>query len=331
MEKKAKSSLLGRIFRLEILIKLVKNKWFYICLLIIVLASIGYRKYRQFVYIPEEGKDFRLESFSLGHRGEKPFYQSDDDYELTLELEEMKNKPALKYVAGKYYDLYRERFSQGKLASQNIEVNGKQFPEIYWMVKDACEIIGIDRIPGVYMGRSVSEELIVTNYRNPNVIIGSEFLWAFKPEELRFLLAREIVHIKCNHVFFLDMIKGVKSVINAALPDFISEFIVGSMGIKFMNWYKEAEITADRGALVVTGNIDVAIHALIKLNIGANFEDLYGEPDPREYIKQIDKLDESAVSTTSAAMFELKNPNPFLTMRVRNLLRWYNANRVIFK
>jgi len=37
------------------------------------------------------------------------------------------------------------------------------------------------------------------------------------------------------------------------------------------------------------------------------------------------------VTTASAALAELKNPNPFLTMRVADLLGFFEANAALFK
>ncbi|MFV1951813.1 MAG: M48 family metalloprotease [Nitrospinota bacterium] len=161
--------------------------------------------------------------------------------------------------------------------------------------------------------------------------ISSDFTWAFKPEELRFLLTREVAHIKLGHLFYLDIIAGMRSFTRIGLPRFVSEVIVGSVGVEMMHWYKEAEISADRGALVVTGDINVALQALVKLNIGANFEDNYSKVNIDTYLQQLSLLQEDRIETASAVIHELENTNPFITVRCRHLSLWYKENDVIFK
>ena len=98
-----------------------------------------------------------------------------------------------------------------------------------------------------------------------------------------------------------------------------------------MQWYKEAEVSADRGALVVTGDIKVALQTLVKLNMGVSYENYYSTVNIDTYLEQLSKLEEDRIETASAVIYELENPNPFITVRCRHLLAWYKENDAIFK
>ena len=324
-------SFLRSIIGIWLLSRLLRSRWFYFLVLVIIAASYGHSRYREFVLIPDDDSAFRVDNFSLAREGGQPSYQTDKDVELMHDLERMKNGRVFSLVAGRYYKVYRKRFHGARLLTQYVLVNENQYPEIHWMVKDACDLFGVEHVPRVFVGKGSGTDLIVTNYLDPVILISGDFVWAFKPEELRFLLATAVAHIKCEHVFFLDMIKGVQSILNAAIPDFLSELVLGGLGIKLMNWYREAQITADRGGLVVTGNVDVAVNALVKLNIGASVDDYYGNVNPGEYARQLEGIEDDPLSSAAAAMSELRNTNPFVTIRVRHLLKWYESNRVLFQ
>ena len=70
--------------------KIVKHRYFRKLLAVLILLFLfmvmGYRQYRQIIYIPEDGKAFKLDNYSLGREGDKPFYQTDDDLRLSREL-----------------------------------------------------------------------------------------------------------------------------------------------------------------------------------------------------------------------------------------------------
>ena len=297
----------------------------------IFAVVLGYRQYRQVIYIPEDGSAFELDNYSLGSEGDKPFYQTDGDLRLSRELSRLSDSKASYFFSKKYYEVYKRHYSKGKLMTQMTKVGEDQLPKIYNMVKDACDILGVEKVPNIYITNSNGTNIRVTNRLNPTIFISSDFTWAFKPEELRFLLAREVAHIRLGHLYYLDLIAGMRSFTRMALPKFVSEVIVGSIGIKLMQWYKEAEISADRGALVVTGDMDVALQALVKLNIGANFEDNYPGLNIDAYIKQLSNLKDDRIETASAVIHELENNNPFVTVRVRHLSLWYKENDIIFK
>ncbi len=313
----------------------VKNRYFRRLLAVLILLFIflvlGYRQYRQIIYIPEDGSAFKLENYSLGKEGDKPFYQTDDDFRLSQELSKLSDSKAGYFFSKKYYKFYKRHYSKGKLMTQMTKVGENQLPKIYNMVKDACDLLGVEKVPNIYITNSDGTNLRVTNRLNPTIFISSDFTWAFKPEELRFLLAREVTHIRLGHLYYLDLIAGMRSFTRMAMPKFISKIIVGSIGVKLMQWYKEAEISADRGALVVTGDIDVALQALVKLNIGANIEDNYPDLNIDAYIQQLSNLKDDRIETASAVIHELENNNPFVTVRTRHLAFWYKENYLIFK
>ncbi|HEC96607.1 MAG TPA: M48 family peptidase [Nitrospirae bacterium] len=313
----------------------LKHRYFRRLLVLLILLFLflvlGYKQYRQVIYIPEDGSAFKLDNYSLGSKGDKPFYQTDDDLRLSRELSILSDSKAGYFFSKQYYRLYKRHYSEGKLMTQMIRVGKDQLPRIYNMVKDACEILGVKKVPNIYITKSNGTNMRITNRLNPTIFISSDFTWAFKPEELRFLLAREVAHIRLRHLYYLDIISGMRSFTGMALPKFVSEVIVGSIGIKLMQWDKEAEISADRGALVVTGDINVALQALVKLNIGANFEDNYPGLNIDAYINQLSSLKDDRIETASAVIHELENNNPFITVRVRNLSLWYKENDIIFK
>ena len=188
--------------------RVIRSKWFAVLVLLLIAGTYGHVQFRRFVLIPEDDSVFRVEHFSLGGDGEKPFYQTENDVELMRDLERMKNRSSFSFLAGCYYDIYKKRFAQGTLLTQYVRVNENQYPDIYAMVQDAAEVLKVDPVPRVFIGKGSGTELVITNAQNPSIIIGSDFLWAFTPEELRFLLASAVGHVSCNHVFLLDMIKG---------------------------------------------------------------------------------------------------------------------------
>lgn len=331
MSKISMSKFWEAFIKIEILLKIIRSKWLYVNMIIIILAIHGFTKYKQFVYIPQSDSDYRIENYSLGEDGEKPFYQTEKDYEFVRQSENLLKNRIMKYISASYYRLYKKHYKTAILYTQNIVVSEKQFPDIYWMVTDACDIIGLKKVPLIFIGNEESDSIILTGYINPKIIIGSDFLWAYKPEELRFLIARKIVHVKCKQIYLLDMVKGFGAVADSWMPDFFARYIFGNMGIKFLEWYREAQITADRGALAITGDVKVATNALIKSNIGSNYEDMYGYADPDELVKQLDKIESDKKLNKFAIMAELRNPTPFVLLRIKNLMKFYKENELIFK
>ncbi len=313
--------------------RLVRKKLFWTIVLFFLLLRYGTYKFDQLILNPP-GQDWG--PVALTDLQAERWYETEAGKRQTERLGEMTNKGIIKVATGIYYRQYKQKYSAGIRNTQFIKVGPDQYPDIYEMVANACQLLGSQggepiKRPNVYLGYTGQQALQISNYQDPTIVIGNDFLWAFKPPELQYLLARKIGNIHCKHIFFLDVVKGVRSILNSALPEFLDQVLLGGIGGELLDWLKEAEISADRAGLLVAGDVDVACNALIKLNIFASIDDFYGPANPEAFARQVEMLDANRLTTASAALSELKNPNPFLTIRVADLLQFYKANSTLFK
>ena len=313
--------------------KFLRSRKLLASVLFFVLVLVGTRQYEKLILSPPDDswRAVTAEDLLSEH-----WYATAESIRLTRDLEQAIDTPPLRLLNGLYYREYKSRYSPGFKNTQYVRVGPNQFPALHEMVVDACNALGsVDSdpvsLPAVYIGWTGRRSFEVTNFTGPSLVIGNDFLWAFKPDELRYLIARQIGHIHCRHVFFLDVNKGLRSLMESALPDFAARAIIGSFGGKLLDWSKEAHVSADRAGLLVTGDVDVACRALIKLNLLASIDDYYGQPNPEAFAAQTAAILGDRVTLAAAALAEMRNPNPFLTTRVGDLLRFYEANSSLFK
>lgn len=310
-----------------------RSKWFWTLLLLVILLVFGTRRYEQLILQPPEDD---WHAVALEDLLSERWYETTEGRRLSEELGHITDSRPMRFITGLYYQEYKKRYSPGYKNSQLIKVGPDQYPELSEMVTEACNTLGaIDGdgvpVPSVYLGWTGGRGMEITNFTSPSLVISHDFLWAFSPEELRYLIARQMGHIHCKHIYFLDVNKGARALLDSALPDLIGRMVLGGTGTMLLDWTKEAHITADRAGLLVTGDIDIACRALIKLNILANPEVYYSQPNPEAFAAQAKLLMNDRVTTAAAALAELRNPNPFLTVRVGDLLHFYAANSALFK
>lgn len=307
--------------------RLLRSKLLWTGIFFLVLISFGVERYRELILAPPE-RDWgpvAVEDLSADQ-----WYQSERGRALTQNLGEMMESPPIRLAMGIYYHEYRRSYASGVRNTQLVRVGPDQYPEIWEMAVRASEVLAVDPVPQVYLGFTGKRSVEVTNHEVPLIVIGDSFLWAFEPSELRYLIGRKIGNIACRHVFLLDVVKGVRSIVDSALPTFVVRIILGSIGGELLAWLKEAEITADRAGLLVTADVDSAANAIIKLNIHASVDTFYGPANPEAYARQVEVVEETRLATTGAVLAEIKNPNPFATIRVADLLKWYEANSSLF-
>lgn len=303
---------------------------------ILLIASVAgsYWRYTQLKETRQEifqdSQVPKVENFSLGELGDKPFYQTDRDYELLRQFDKGSGTLELKWLLEHYNEYYARYFRFGGLDTTGIQVNQQQFPEIYQMVLDAAEILEVSP-PRVYLVQDTGPTIRSTFHQNPIILISANFTWAFSPEQLRYLIAREVGHIKTNHVLYRDMLSVFQEYSDKAVPVKLLQWVRGEQQRLLIEWLLESEITADRAGLVVTGNPEVAAQALVKLKMGANVEFHYGPVNIKEYLQQLKSIQSFNQQGIGVLLAEIQSEHPFMPKRVASLLEFYRQNQQVFQ
>ena len=103
----------------------------------------------------------------------------------------------------------------------------------------------------------------------------------------------------------------------------IGALVGGALAIPLYDWYRKAELSADRAALLCVQDKDVAIRTFMKLAGGA--AKLYEEMDQDEFIRQIrayDDADGSQLNKAYKVLITVFRTHPFPIMRAKHLDAW---------
>lgn len=204
-----------------------------------------------------------------------------------------------------------------------VLLGDEQMPEIYREAVLAARILGLDRMPDIYLsGERMWDCLTFGSDRDSFVVIGSALAGNFRGEEMRFLLAREMGHCRAGHALWKTVIqfflgeqgpkKGFMAggVFSALSP---TALIGGAIEMPLLAWARQAEITADRAGLLAVSEEETARKVLLswslksaylyrRINVGAWLEQQAGSDD--EFLRL------SELTTTST---------PYITRRLQLL------------
>jgi Zn-dependent protease with chaperone function len=160
----------------------------------------------------------------------------------------------------------------GSIRTNAVKLSERQFPEVYEKVKELCQEMEIRQVPDIYVLESSGIlNAFATRFFGRNmVVLYSEIFELIEKgadDELAFVIAHELAHIKRNHIS--------KSL-----------FILPAMWIPGIAelYLRACEYTCDRYAAYYTKNPEAGKNALTILAIGKT---LYSRVNRYEYIEQI--------------------------------------------
>lgn len=162
----------------------------------------------------------------------------------------------------------------GQIRLNAVKIGGNQFPLIHSTVEALCVKMGIRRTPDIYVMQSggIMNAFATRFFGRNMIVVYSEIFDLIEQnaeDELQFVLAHELAHIKRNHLGKMM-------------------FILPSMwipGIAEM-YMRACEYTCDRYAAFYTGNPAAAKNGLTMLAIG---KVLFRRVNKTEYLEQINE------------------------------------------
>jgi len=163
-------------------------------------------------------------------------------------------------------------------------------------------------------------------HTRPFITLTSGLVDMLSDEELFFVIGHEVGHIKAGHVLYGTMARNIAAVVQllgqATLG--LGALLGQGLVIALYEWYRSAELTADRAALLCAQDIEPARATFMKLAGGTTR--LAGEMDRDEFLRQVaeyEEVDRSTLDKAYKVLLTLYRTHPFAMQRAKALGSWY--------
>jgi Zn-dependent protease with chaperone function len=205
----------------------------------------------------------------------------------------------------------------------SVQIGPRQFPTLWRMVHGVAERLSIPA-PRTYLTRHGGVNAFAFGNQNHSIILTSGLVDQMSDRELEGIIAHEMGHILCEHMLYRDVgfTLTSKAIPNLAkLLPMVEETLYGL----FFSWFRAAEYSADRAALLILEDPEPLAQALCRLaGVPQRFEE---EFDLRLFVEQVKNYDEEATLWSKFITFGM---DPFLThpepaKRVGAILEWASS------
>ncbi|MDK2010988.1 MULTISPECIES: M48 family metallopeptidase [unclassified Deinococcus] len=208
--------------------------------------------------------------------------------------------------------------------SDNVRVTPRQYPRLYLLFKRAVKAMDVPE-PELFVdqGRDINAHTYGT--RHPYVVVNAGLLETMTDDEVLFVLAHELGHIKSGHVLYTTLSQFIATVLATSVGGipFLGPAIVQTLQLGLLRWSRKAEFTADRAAHLVVNDLNVAYSVMLKLAGGFALRE---QPNLDEFLKQADDfhyVERSALGKAALVMGgTLHKSHPYPVVRARELQRW---------
>lgn len=227
-----------------------------------------------------------------------------------------------------------------------IRLGPRQFPDIWVRAVLAARILGLPTMPDVYIsGDSQWNTYTYGTDTSAFVVLGTAILNNFQNDDLLFVLAREMGHCRAGHALWKTVARFLvgddsvrKGLLSGGVLNAISlsptKWIQDAADLPLMAWSRQADITADRAALLAIGDEALARRVLLAWSIRSSR--LLKQVNIEEWMKQEeesgDQMTRFSEMTTSSSMYTTRRLRLLSqAAREKELMRWSQTIQPIRK
>lgn len=204
-----------------------------------------------------------------------------------------------------------------------VRVGPTQRPALDAMLTEVLATLDWPARPELYVTQSPVMNAAAVGFEKPFIVLNSSVLEHLTEDEQRAIIAHEVGHIMSGHVVYRTIALIILYFGITALP-FLAAAVMLPFQLALLEWFRMAEFSADRAALLGVQDRDAVMLLQLKLAGGAE----HGHPiDLDAFMAQAMEYETKgdAWDRVLQILNTVMRDHPFATVRAGELQRWIDA------
>ncbi|MFD7261806.1 M48 family metallopeptidase [Streptomyces sp. NPDC059874] len=216
--------------------------------------------------------------------------------------------------------LLPERSLRLLFLSDSVRVSDAQFPHLYAMLRDACYILDLEKVPQMYVQQEPKPNAMCIGLDEPIIVVTTGLVELLDEEEMRAVVGHEVGHALSGHSVYRTILLFLT---NLALK--VAWIPLGNMAIMALvtalrEWFRKSELSADRAGLLVGQDVQASMRGLMKIAGGNHLHEMNVDA----FLAQAEEYESSGDLRDSVLKIlnVLPRTHPFTTVRAAELKKW---------
>jgi Zn-dependent protease with chaperone function len=233
----------------------------------------------------------------------------------------LKAVPMLDTVVRKLIEWGYERALRQSFFGNAIRVGEHQLPDLWSSHTGVCRILDMPDVYDLYVTWGVLGGAQAIGAGKPMVVMSSGLYEKLGPGEQRVVLAHEVGHILSDHMLYMTAL-NILIAVPLSVP-FPIGLPLRAVRAVLLEWYRAAELSADRAATLAVRDPKIVCRTLMVLGSGISADKLNLDAfmtQATEYEQWDDPSDR-----VRRFFYEIGLTHPLAVRRVREVLTWVQS------
>jgi Zn-dependent protease with chaperone function len=221
------------------------------------------------------------------------------------------------------FSMWNERAYRLQFLGGAIRVDHRQYPRIHRLFAESAATLDLPELPELYVQYDRTLNAMCLGLSNPFIVVNSGALELLDDDELRNLLGHEIGHLMSGHAVYRTMIIILTNWATSLgwLP--LGEYAIRAIILALREWWRKAEISADRAGILAGQDPNAALRLSMKLAGGGDLS----EVDTTAFLEQAAEYERTGDLRDSVIKLQMLvgRTHPLPVARAASLRQWIDS------
>lgn len=226
-------------------------------------------------------------------------------------------------VVRAFFGMWNERGFRLSFLAAGIRVDHRQYPRVYQRYTEAAATLDVADLPELYVTQSPWLSAEAIGLDRPFIVLSSACVQQLDDDELRCLLGHELGHVGSGHAVY----KTILMILTRWVAN-LNWLPVGVLALRaiiaaMLEWWRKAELSADRAGLLAGQDPAAALRLLMKLAGGGDLSQI----DTAAFLEQAGEYEGGGDLRDSLHKIRMTawSTHPVPVARAAQLRRWIDS------
>jgi Zn-dependent protease with chaperone function len=231
--------------------------------------------------------------------------------------------PGFDQVVRKVASYFGEKGIRQLFLANAVRVGPTQRPKLWAMYQEVLETMDWPDVPELYVTQTPLVNAAAVGFEKPFIVMNSGLIELLEPEEQRDILGHELGHIMSGHTTYTTIAIIILTIGLQNLP-FLAGLALLPFQLALLEWYRKAELSSDRAALLTTQDVRTTMSTFLKMAGGREYGDQINVDAFMEQAKTYETQGDFADRIWQVINTAFRT-HPFGTVRAAELQRWIDS------
>ncbi|MFB7633059.1 M48 family metallopeptidase [Streptomyces sp. NPDC056149] len=216
--------------------------------------------------------------------------------------------------------LLPERSLRLLFLSDSVRVSDQQFAHLNAMLRDACYILDLEKVPPMYVNQDPQPNAMCIGLDEPIIVVTTGLVELLDEEEMRAVIGHEVGHALSGHAVYRTILLFLTNLATKVAWIPLGNVAVMAIVTALREWFRKSELSADRAGLLVGQDLQASMRGLMKLAGGNHLHEMNVDA----FLKQAEEYESGGDLRDSVLKILnlLPRSHPFTTVRAAELKKW---------